>query len=110
MWDEAKQQQLNDLRRQAESGAITSAGEQRLAVLLDELDREEWDQLRPALAALDAKEQQLRTAFTQLQSEREALVGLAQRYEDWLARARRQFAELLNEREELRAEYERVAR
>jgi hypothetical protein len=110
MWDELNQRQLDDLRRRAESGALTPAEDQHLVALLDELDREEWEQLRPAMAALEVREQQVRAEVAQVHAEQEALVGLARRYEDWLASARRQVAELHGEREELRAEYGRVIR
>lgn len=110
MWDAAKQRQFDDLRRRDEAGLLTSAEELHLVALLDELDREELEQLRPSFSALEEKERELRVEHALLRTEQVALADLARRYEDWLARARRQVADLLREREALRAEYEHVSR
>ena len=109
MWTEEKQRRFDALRRD-DIERLTADEQQEFGHLLAELEREEWAQLRPALAAYEQQRRELREELAQLQAEEVVLVGLAQRYEEWLARARRQFADLLNEREALRAEYERVTR
>jgi predicted nucleic acid-binding Zn-ribbon protein len=110
MWSDEKQRQLDELRRRAELGALTQSEGQQLTALLAELDHDELEQLRPTLAAMEAREQHLRMELAQLQAEREALIGLAQRYEDWFARARHLAAELRREGEALRAEFKHISR
>jgi hypothetical protein len=109
MWTEEKQRRFDTLRRD-DAAPLTPDEQQELAALFDELDREEWEQLRPALAAYEQKRQALGEELLQLEAEGVALAELARRYEDWLLRARQLVARLLNEREELRAERERVTR
>jgi Mor family transcriptional regulator len=109
MWTEEKQRRFDTLRRD-DAAPLTPDEQQELAALFDELDREEWEQLRSALAAYEQKRQALGEELLQLEAEGAALAELARRYEDWLLRARQLVARLLNEREELRAERERVTR
>jgi predicted nucleic acid-binding Zn-ribbon protein len=104
MWDDTKQRQLDSLWRRAETNALVPGEEQQLTALLNELDREEWEQLRPVVETMEEQEQQLRAEVAHLQADKEALIGLAQRFEDWLARTHRQAAELLSESEALRSE------
>jgi Mor family transcriptional regulator len=109
MWTEEKQRRFDTLRRD-DAAPLTPDEQQELAALFDELDREEWEQLRPALTAYEQRRQALGEELLQLEAEGSALAELERRYEDWLLRARQLVARLLHEREELRAERERVTR
>jgi len=108
MWDTAKQQQFNELRRHELEGTLTAEHRQVLDHLLQELEQEEWQRLRPALRRLHAEQKQLREACGRLRSQNVVLAVLLERQEDLLARGRAQLAELLSEHEVLKAEYEHV--
>jgi chromosome segregation ATPase len=108
MWDAAKQQQLDELRRRADHGALTVDEQRALDQLLAELEQQEWSALRPALDALRQEQGQLQADLGHLQAQNAVLSALAERHEDLLARARMQLDALIREREALRAEYDRV--
>ncbi len=108
MWDAAKQQQLDELRARAEQGALPSGEQRALDQLLAELEQQEWSVLRPALDALRQEQGQLQADLGHLQAQNAILSALTERYIDLIARARVQFVGLTDEREALRAEYDRV--
>ena len=62
MWDAAKQQQLDDLRRRADQGVFAAGEQGALDQLLAELEQQEWSTLRPALDALRQEQGQLQAA------------------------------------------------
>ena len=78
--------------------------------MLRELEQDEWAALRPALEAHRQEQQRLQDELGQIQSQNAAIAGLADRYAELLARAKAQLAGLVNERDTLRAEYERMQR
>jgi hypothetical protein len=108
MWDAAKQQQLDDLRTRAEHGALPADEQRTLDQLIAELEQQEWSALRPALDALRQEQSQLQADLGHLQAQNAVLSALTERYADLIARARVQLATLTDEREALRAEYDRV--
>ena len=108
MWDDMKQQQLNELRRREFEGALTPGERQALDHLLYELEQEEWQRLQPTLRGLYAEQRRLREVCSRLRSQNIVLTVLLERQEDLLARGRAQLAELLSEHEVLKAEYERL--
>ncbi|HEU5099509.1 MAG TPA: hypothetical protein VFU22_10850 [Roseiflexaceae bacterium] len=108
MWDAAKQQQLDDLQRRADQGALAPDEQRALDQLLAELEQHEWSALRPALDALRQEQGQLQADLGHLQAQNAVLSALTERYTDLIARARVQLAGLSDEREALRAEYDRV--
>jgi hypothetical protein len=108
MWDSAKQQQLDDLRRRTDQGTIAPDEQRALDQLLAELEHQEWTALRPALDALRQEQGQLQADLGHLQAQNAVLSALTERYTDLIARARVQLAGLNDEREALRAEYDRV--
>ena len=59
MWDEAKQQQLNELRRRELESSLTDEEKCTLEQLLYELEQEEWERVRPALGRLRAEQAEL---------------------------------------------------
>jgi hypothetical protein len=108
MWDATKQQQLDDLRRRADHGALTADEQQTLDQLFAELEQQEWIALRPALDTLRGEQTLLQADLGHLQAQNAILSALTERYTDLIARARVQLAGLADEREALRAEYDRV--
>ena len=108
MWDAAKQQQLDELRARADQGALPPDERRTLDQLLAELEQQEWNVLRPALDALRQEQGQLQADLGHLQAQNAVLSALTERYADLIARARMQLAGLADEREALRAEYDRV--
>jgi len=108
MWDTAKQKQLDDLRARAEHSALTADEQRTLDQLFAELEQQEWSALRPALDALRKDQGQFQTDLGHIQAQNAVLSALAERYTDLIARARVQLAGLVDERESLRAEYDRV--
>ena len=108
MWDDAKQQRLNELQQRANQGPLPADAQQTLDELLHYLEQAEWAGLRPALSLLRQEEETLQAELAPLQARNAVLAALAERYVDLLARAKVQLAGLNNEREALRLEYERA--
>jgi hypothetical protein len=108
MWDAAKQQQLDDLRRRADHGTLPADEQHSLDQLLAELEQQEWSVLRPALDTMREEQGQLQTELGHLQTQNAVLSALTERYTDLIARARVQLTGLTDEREALRAEFDRV--
>ena len=108
MWDEAKQERLNELRLREQEGLLTDEERQALEHLLHELEQEEWAILRPALDRLREEQRQLQQECGRLRLQNSILSALVERQEDLLRRARVQLAGLLSEHEMLKAEYERL--
>jgi hypothetical protein len=108
VWDAVKQQQLDELRARAEHGALAIDEQRTLDQLLAELEQQEWSVLRPALEVLRQDQGQLQAELGHIQAQNAVLSALTERYTDLIARARVQLAGLSDEREALRAEYDRV--
>jgi hypothetical protein len=108
MWDDGKQQRLNELQRRAQNGSLPPADQQMLDALLSELEQAEWVALRPALNRLRREQQTLATDLSQVQAQNAVIAALTERYADLLARAKAQLAGLASERDALRREYERA--
>jgi hypothetical protein len=108
MWDATKQQQLDDLRRRADHGALASDEQQILDQLLAELEQQEWAALRPTLDTLRTEQAHLQADLGHLLSQNAVPAALAERHADLIARARMQLAGLAREWEALRAEYDRI--
>ena len=108
MWSDAKQQQLDELRRRAEHKTLSADDQQTLDRLIHELEQHEWGALRPALDRLRHEQQELQGDLAQIQAQNTVLATLTERYADLIARARAQLASLTDERAALRAEYDRI--
>ena len=108
MWDEAKQQRLNELQRQAQEGMLTEQEKQALEQLLCKPEQEEWNALSPALERVRREQEQLQEQGGRLRLENAVLTALAARREDLLRRAKVELTGLLSEHEALKAEYERL--
>lgn len=108
MWSDAKQQQLDELRRRAQHETLSADEQQTLDHLIHELEQQEWVALRPALDRLRHEQRELQDDLSQIQAQNAVLVTLAERYADLIARARVQLASLTDERAALRAEYDRI--
>ena len=108
MWDEAKQQQLNELQRQAQEGRLTEQEKQAFEQLVCELEQEEWNALPPALERLQGEREQEQKQEGRLRLENSVVAALAERQEDLLRRARGELTALVSEHEALKAEYERL--
>jgi hypothetical protein len=108
VWDTTKQQQLDELRARAEHSALAIDEQRTLDQLLAELEQQEWSELRPALEVLRQDQVLLQAELGHLQAQNAVLSALTERYTDLIARARVQLAGLSDEREALRAEYDRV--
>src|SRR5438132_1229568 len=108
MWDERKQQQLDELRQREQDQALTEEEHRVLEHLFHELEKEEWDALRPALESRRQEQASLQEECGRLQTQNAILAAIAERRLDLLARAKLQLAGLLSEHEVLKAEYERT--
>ena len=108
MWNEKKQQQLDQLRRRELAGTLDAPRKQTLEQLLGELEGEEWGTLGAGLDRLLGEQQRLQEERGQQRVQNAVLSALAGRQEDLLRRANLALADLLSEHEMLKAEYERV--
>jgi len=59
MWNETKQQQLNELQRREAESALADEERHTLEQLLYELEQEEWQTLNPSLARLHDEQAEL---------------------------------------------------
>ena len=108
MWNEAKQQQLNELRRRELESALTDEEKRTLEQLLYELEQEEWQSVRPALGRLRDEQTELQQTLGQTETRNAILSAIGSRQEDLLKRAETQLKGLRNEHEALKIERERV--
>lgn len=108
MWDETKQQRLNELQRQAQADTLTEQEQQALEQLLCTLEQEEWNALSPALERMRREQEQMQAQGGRLLLENAILTALADRREDLLRRAKVELTSLLSEHEALKAEYARL--
>ena len=109
MWDNAKQQRLNELQQRAQNGPLPADDQRVLNELLHDLERAEWAVLRPALSRSRHEQADLATELGQLQAQNAVIAALTERYADLIERTRAQLAGLTSERDALRREYERAA-
>ncbi|HXG67006.1 MAG TPA: hypothetical protein VNO70_18025 [Blastocatellia bacterium] len=108
MWDVAKQQQLDALRRQEQLTGLTDGERRTLEQLFHELEQEEWRMLRPALDRLRQEQAQLQHEGGGMRTQNAVLAAIAERQADLRARARIQLTALLQEQAMLKSEYERA--
>ena len=108
MWDDDKQQRLDDLQRKASEGSLSADDQRALERLFLDLERAEWASLRPAMSQLRQEQEQLQDDLGRLRTQNAVLLALADRYADLLARATVQLSGLARERAALRTEYERA--
>jgi hypothetical protein len=106
MWDAVKQQQLNTLQQQSETGILMPDESLQLSQLLHELEQEEWQALHPALQKMRDEQSQLQQEKATLQTQNAVLAAIAERQADLLVRAKAQLSALLAERTMLRTQYE----
>lgn len=74
MWNETKQQQLNELQRKRVESGLNPEEQQELDYLFSELEQEEWAMLNPAIKQMRAEQQQLQMSYGRLNAEN-ALLG-----------------------------------
>ncbi len=108
MWNETKQQQLNELQRREAESALTDAEKKSLARFLSELEQDEWQTLQSTLKHLRDEQAELQQTLGQTETQNALLSVIASRQEDLLKRAETQLQGLRNEHEALKTERERV--
>lgn len=77
MWNEAKQQQLNELRRHELESALTDEENRTLEQLLYELEQEEWQSVRPSLGRLRDEQAELQQTLGQTETRNAILSAYA---------------------------------
>jgi hypothetical protein len=108
IWTEEKQRQLNDLRRRELAGALTDAEAKELAVLFEEIDAEERNQLAPALARMHAENAALHRQVHKSAAVNEQLAALVAQQEQLLADARKLLRDLSQRQQAIREKYYQV--
>ena len=108
MWNEIKQQQLNDLQRREVENSLTAEEEQMLEKLLSELEQAEWQALNPALERERKAQSKLQTEISHTETQNAVLTALASRQDDLVKRAASQLQSLQTEHQALKNERERV--
>jgi hypothetical protein len=108
MWNEDKQRKFDELRRREFEETLTEAERRHLAQLLDELDREEWERLRPTIEKYQREQEAAQEKLDSTRLENAALEAIISKQEALLARVREQLALFRNEYQSLQAEYERA--
>lgn len=110
MWNEIKQQQLNDLQRREAENSLTVEEERTLEKLLSELEQAEWQTLNPALEREREQQSKIRAEISRAETQNAVLTAIASRQDDLVKRAETQLKSLRNEYETLKNERERVVR
>lgn len=108
MWDDEKQQRLDELRQRAAREPLLPEEQATLEALLAELDQVEWAALQPALAQQQQEYSSLRAEAQRVEAQNADLTALTERYADLITRARAQLASLRHEHKLLQADYERL--
>ena len=108
MWNETKQGQLDELRRRELTGTLADEERSTLEHLLNELEQDEWERLRPGLRRLHTEQAALRKICGELRTQNALLGVLCARQEHVVSRGRAQLAELYSEHAVLKAEYEHI--
>lgn len=108
IWTEDKQRRLNDLRRLELAGVLPEAEAQELAVLVEEIDAEERNQLAPALARMRAENAALRRQVRDNAAMNEQLATLVAQQEQLLADARKLLRDLGQRQQAIREKYYQV--
>lgn len=108
MWNETKQQQLNELQWREMENALTAEEEHSLTKLLAELEQGEWQTLNPALEREREKQSALQHEISRAETQNAVLTALAVRQDDLAKRALTHLQSLRNEHEALKTERERV--
>ena len=108
MWNEIKQQQLNELQRREVENSLTAEEEQMLEKLLSELEQAEWQALNPALEREREEQSKLQTEISHTETQNAVLTALASRQDDLVKRAASQLQSLQNEHKALKNERDRV--
>ncbi|CAN5148258.1 hypothetical protein BH20ACI1_BH20ACI1_31160 [soil metagenome] len=108
MWNEMKQQHLNELQRRESENLLTVDEEHALEKLLSELEQEEWQMLNPALERERQEQSELQTKISRTETQNAILSAIASRQEDLAKWAKTQLQSLRNEHEALKTECERV--
>lgn len=106
MWDDIKQQRLDELRRQEAAGTLSDDDGRTLEQLLHELEQEEWNALHPALDRLGQQQTDIERQCDDARAQNAALSAIAERHADLLARAKVQLNALLTEQALLKSELE----
>jgi predicted nuclease with TOPRIM domain len=88
MWTEEKQTRFDDLWRRKFEGSLAEAEQQDLALLLEELDREEEERLRPAMERMDREIEAGQERLEAIQSENTTLEAIIAKRESLLDYAR----------------------
>jgi hypothetical protein len=108
MWNETKQQRLNELQKRESENLLTKGEEQELENLFSELEQEEWQKLNPALEREHQKENQIQGKISQIKMQNAVLEVIQKRQNDLAKRALMQLKNLQDELDALRNERERV--
>ena len=108
MWNETKQQQLNDLQLRELENCLTVEEEQTLEKLLSELEQAEWQALNPALEREREEQSKFQTEISRTETQNAVLTALASRQDDLVKRAATQLKSLQNEHKALKNERDRV--
>jgi len=108
MWNETKQQQLNELQRRGAENSLTTEEKLALEKLLSELEQEEWQRLNPALEREREEQSELQNEISRTETQNAVLAAITARQDDLANRAATQLKSLRNEHEALKTERKRV--
>ena len=107
-WNDEKQARLDALRTAELTGTLDEEGQAELAALIEFLEADEWRQLAPALAHMQAEQATLRQQTQESEAANEQLVTLAAQQEQLLADARRLLRDLQRRHQAIRETYQHV--
>lgn len=108
MWNEVKQQQLNELQQREQENLLTTQEIQTLEKLLLELEQAEWQTINPVLKRERETQSTLQKEISHTETQNAVLTAIASRQDDLVKRANVQLSSLKNEHEALKNERERI--
>jgi hypothetical protein len=107
-WNEEKSRRFQALRASEAQGTLSDAERAELDRLLDELDADEADELRPALERAQARAGALAAEKARLEGQAEALARIVAEQEGLLADATAYLQKLRDKSAALAEDYQRV--
>jgi hypothetical protein len=108
MWNKAKRERYDELRREGALRALTDRERADLAALKAELDAEEARAMKPALDRLAREADELRAAKAEADARAGALERIVEQDQKLLAEARAYADRLRERRDALREEFDRL--
>ena len=107
-WNDEKQVRLDTLRAMELAGSLDEPAKAELSALIESLEQEERERLRPALAQVRKEQAELREQVQESEAAEEQLASLVAQQEQWLTDARRLLHDLQRRHQAIQEAYRSI--